>query len=97
MPLVTLWVGLGLAVQFSARGAAAVSPGASYSADLIYHETDEALASQSLDFKLRSNPFLKEPALGRQEVFRGVLLCGDAPTRPPASSGISPMAGSTWT
>jgi hypothetical protein len=72
-------IGLSLAVAFASGGAAAASPGARYSLELNYQETDEALGFDSLDHELRRNPFLKEPALGSKAVFRGVLFCGERP------------------
>jgi len=50
-----------------------------FKVELNYQETDEALAYRAVNFKLRSNPFLKEPPLGRKDVLRGLLLFGERP------------------
>src|ERR1035437_9900174 len=81
--IVLAWVALGIAVQFSASAApaaakVAASP-ASYTFDLAYQETDEELVTRSVDIKLQSNPFQKEPTLPGQKVFRGSLVWGSRP------------------
>jgi hypothetical protein len=81
--MILAWVGLGIAAQFSASAApaaakVAASP-ASYTFDLAYQETDEELVTRSVDLKLQSNPFQKEPALPGQKVFRGSLVWGSRP------------------
>ena len=68
MPLVILAsFGLGISAQFSSFAApaepAAASPGATYSTDLNYQETDEVLVSRAVGVKLQTAPFPKEPAL----------------------------------
>jgi hypothetical protein len=84
MPLVILaWFGLGISAQFSSFAAsaepAAASPGATYTTDLNYQETDEVLVSRAVGVKLQTAPFPKEPALPGQNVFRGSLLWGPRP------------------
>jgi hypothetical protein len=77
------WLGLGVSVRFSADAApadpAAVSTPASYTIDLNSQDGDEVLVYRSVALKLRSNPFLKEPALPGQKVFRGSLVWGPRP------------------
>ena len=84
IPVIILaWLGLGIPSQFSASAApaepAAASAADAYIADLNYQETDEVLVTRSVDFKLRTNPFQKEPALPGQKVFRGSLVWGPRP------------------
>jgi hypothetical protein len=81
--IVLAWVALGITAQLSASAApaaakVAASP-ASYSFDLTYQETDEELVTRSVDIKLQSSPFQKEPALPGQKVFRGSLVWGLRP------------------
>ena len=76
IPVVILaWLWLGVSARFSAAGApaepAAASAPASFSVDLNYQEGEEELVSRSVDLKLRTGPFQKEPALPGQRVFRG--------------------------
>ena len=84
LPVVILaGLGLGIAVAFSAGAApaepaAAASP-ASFTADLTYQETDEALVLRPVSIKLQTAPFQKEPALAGRSVFRGSLLWGPRP------------------
>jgi hypothetical protein len=79
-PLVVLaWLGLGLALQFSSHGASAAPDAATYSVALNYQETDEVLASRQFDLKVQKTPFSKEPPLGKKDIFRGLLLCGERP------------------
>jgi hypothetical protein len=79
-PLVILaWFGLGMAVQLPSHAAPAASSPGSYSFELNYLETDEVLASRQFDFKVQKTPFQKEPPLGKKDVFRGLLLCGERP------------------
>ena len=66
---------LGLPAQLSAGAVADETAAAStkgvFTADLAYQETDEVLVTRPVDFKLRTNPFQKEPALPGQKVLRG--------------------------
>ncbi len=83
-PVVVLaWLGLGIPTHSSVQAApaepAATSPAFTHTADLQYQETDEVLVSYSVGTKLRANPFLKEPALPGQNVFRGSLLSEPRP------------------
>ena len=77
------WFGLGISGQSSLRAApaepAAASPGATFTADLNYQETDEVLVSRGVGLTLQTAPFPKEPALPGQNVFRGSLLWGPRP------------------
>jgi hypothetical protein len=78
--MVLAWIGLGITARLSADAApaqaAAASAAASYSVDLNYQEGAEELVSRSIDLKLQTNPFQKEPALPGQKVFRGSLVWG---------------------
>ena len=81
--IILTWFGLGISAQFSSRAApaepAAASPGATYTADLNYQETDEVLVSRAVGVTFQTAPFPKEPALPGQNVFRGSLLWGSRP------------------
>ncbi len=70
---------LGAPFPISLRAAPADASAAAYSTDLTYQETDEVLTTCQFDVKLQKSAFAKEPPLGRKEVFRGLLLCGERP------------------
>jgi hypothetical protein len=79
------WLGLGILTHFPVQAAPAepeaAAPAVTHTADLQYQETDEVLLSRPLGTKLRTNPFLKEPALPGQNVFRGSLLWEQRPDK----------------